>query len=203
MFATKGRGMTSEDIAQIGGLSTVRAKHHEQHEQGLGLGLVLVQKLAAVHGAPVLFTASLGRVRVWKLVFLQLRVGKKQRTCNYVLPPTDQQHRLSIARKDWEAPLKGHQVEAYTSKREVYQHCSDHSWGLMVSWDVYPRDCDCPDTDSSQPAGHGMQYGIRLRFVWDRTICSDLPVVTYFIGMRRRNCWGPDFSDFVGISRRS
>jgi signal transduction histidine kinase len=39
----KGRGMTAEEIAQVGAFRQFDRKKHEQ--QGLGLGLVLVQKL--------------------------------------------------------------------------------------------------------------------------------------------------------------
>jgi signal transduction histidine kinase len=43
--ADKGRGMTVEEITRIGLFRQFERKKHEQ--QGLGLGLVLVQKLAA------------------------------------------------------------------------------------------------------------------------------------------------------------
>jgi two-component system sensor histidine kinase/response regulator len=45
----RGRGMTSEQIAQIGAFRQFNRKKHEQ--QGLGLGLVLVRKLATRCGA--------------------------------------------------------------------------------------------------------------------------------------------------------
>jgi signal transduction histidine kinase len=45
----KGRGMTSEEIRQIGAFRQFDRKKHEQ--QGLGLGMVLVQKLASQVGA--------------------------------------------------------------------------------------------------------------------------------------------------------
>ncbi len=54
----KGRGMTEEEIAQIGAFRQFDRKKHEQ--QGLGLGLVLVQKLMA-HGQAELFPEKASR----------------------------------------------------------------------------------------------------------------------------------------------
>jgi signal transduction histidine kinase len=44
-----GRGMAPEEIGQIGAFQQFDRKKHEQ--QGLGLGLILVKKLAAKSGA--------------------------------------------------------------------------------------------------------------------------------------------------------
>jgi signal transduction histidine kinase len=54
----KGRGMTAEEIASIGAFQQFDRKKQEQ--QGLGLGLVLVQKLAARNGAKVSITSKPG-----------------------------------------------------------------------------------------------------------------------------------------------
>ncbi len=49
VITDQGRGMTPEQIGQIGAFRQFDRKRHEQ--QGLGLGLVLVQRLVAAHGA--------------------------------------------------------------------------------------------------------------------------------------------------------
>ncbi|MEJ0000713.1 MAG: response regulator [Verrucomicrobiota bacterium] len=54
----RGRGMTAEEIARIGAFQQFDRRHQEQ--QGLGLGLVLVQKLAALGGARVALTSQPG-----------------------------------------------------------------------------------------------------------------------------------------------
>jgi len=61
----KGRGMTAEEIAQIGAFHQFDRKKHEQ--QGLGLGLVLVQKLMA-HGQAGEGTEACVAFRVAKAV---------------------------------------------------------------------------------------------------------------------------------------
>jgi signal transduction histidine kinase len=48
-IADQGRGLTAEEINRIGAFQQFDRKKHEQ--QGLGLGLVLVQKLTALYGA--------------------------------------------------------------------------------------------------------------------------------------------------------
>jgi signal transduction histidine kinase len=48
-IADQGRGLTAEEIGRIGAFQQFDRKKHEQ--QGLGLGLVLVQKLTASYGA--------------------------------------------------------------------------------------------------------------------------------------------------------
>jgi two-component system sensor histidine kinase/response regulator len=54
----EGRGLTVEEINHIGAFQQFDRKKHEQ--QGLGLGLVLVQKLAALSGAKFLITSQPG-----------------------------------------------------------------------------------------------------------------------------------------------
>jgi two-component system sensor histidine kinase/response regulator len=54
----EGRGLTVEEINHIGAFQQFARKKHEQ--QGLGLGLVLVQKLAALSGAKFLITSQPG-----------------------------------------------------------------------------------------------------------------------------------------------
>ncbi|MCE0499758.1 MAG: hybrid sensor histidine kinase/response regulator [Methylacidiphilales bacterium] len=54
----KGRGLTAEEISRIGAFQQFDHKKNEQ--QGLGLGLVLVQKLAALSGAKFLITSQPG-----------------------------------------------------------------------------------------------------------------------------------------------
>jgi two-component system sensor histidine kinase/response regulator len=54
----RGRGMTEEEINHIGAFRQFDRKKHEQ--QGLGLGLVLVQKLAAPFNAEVSFKSQPG-----------------------------------------------------------------------------------------------------------------------------------------------
>jgi two-component system sensor histidine kinase/response regulator len=53
-----GRGMTAEQIERIGAFHQFERKKHEQ--QGLGLGLALVKKLAARCGATVAVTSAVG-----------------------------------------------------------------------------------------------------------------------------------------------
>ena len=54
----QGRGLTVEDINHIGAFQQFDRQKHEQ--QGLGLGLVLVQKLTALSGAKFLITSQPG-----------------------------------------------------------------------------------------------------------------------------------------------
>jgi len=54
----KGRGMTPEEIVHIGAFQQFDRKKHEQ--QGLGLGLMLVQKLLEYHGARFQITSQPG-----------------------------------------------------------------------------------------------------------------------------------------------
>jgi len=53
-----GRGLTAEEIGRIGAFQQFDRKKHEQ--QGLGLGLVLVQKLTALYGATFLIKSRPG-----------------------------------------------------------------------------------------------------------------------------------------------
>jgi signal transduction histidine kinase len=53
-----GRGMTEEEIGRIGVFQQFERKKYEQ--QGLGLGLILVQKLAALYNAKFLLTSQPG-----------------------------------------------------------------------------------------------------------------------------------------------
>jgi signal transduction histidine kinase len=53
-----GRGLTKEEINRIGAFQQFDRKKHEQ--QGLGLGLILVQKLTALYGAKFLITSQPG-----------------------------------------------------------------------------------------------------------------------------------------------
>jgi signal transduction histidine kinase len=55
----QGRGMSSEQINNIGAFQQFDRKKHEQ--QGLGLGLVLAQKLAAQNNAPFSITSQPGQ----------------------------------------------------------------------------------------------------------------------------------------------
>lgn len=55
----QGRGMTTDEISRIGAFHQFDRKKHEQ--QGLGLGLVLVQKLAAQSGAKFLLKSEPGK----------------------------------------------------------------------------------------------------------------------------------------------
>ena len=63
----KGRGMTAEEISQIGAFQQFDRKKQEQ--QGLGLGLVLVQKLAALSGAHILITSKPGEGTTVQIAF--------------------------------------------------------------------------------------------------------------------------------------
>jgi len=55
----QGRGMTAEQIDQIGAFQQFDRKRYEQ--QGLGLGLLLVQKLTHLHGAKLDITSEPGK----------------------------------------------------------------------------------------------------------------------------------------------
>jgi len=55
----EGRGLTPEQISQIGAFQQFDRKKHEQ--QGLGLGLVLVQKLAQLDHAKFSITSEIGK----------------------------------------------------------------------------------------------------------------------------------------------
>jgi len=63
----KGRGMTAEEIGQIGAFQQFDRKKQEQ--QGLGLGLVLVQKLAARNGAKFSIASKPGEGTTVQLAF--------------------------------------------------------------------------------------------------------------------------------------
>jgi signal transduction histidine kinase len=58
-IADQGRGLTPEQVSQIGAFRQFERKKHEQ--QGLGLGLVLVQKLAQLGGARFSITSEMGQ----------------------------------------------------------------------------------------------------------------------------------------------
>jgi two-component system sensor histidine kinase/response regulator len=62
-----GRGMTPEEIRQIGAFQQFDRKKHEQ--QGLGLGLVLVQKLAARSGAKLSIESQSSQGTQMKVAF--------------------------------------------------------------------------------------------------------------------------------------
>jgi two-component system sensor histidine kinase/response regulator len=63
----QGRGMTEEEIARLGAFRQFDRKKHEQ--QGLGLGLVLVQKLAAQYHAKFLLKSQPGKGSVVQIAF--------------------------------------------------------------------------------------------------------------------------------------
>jgi signal transduction histidine kinase len=63
----EGRGMAPEEIKQIGAFKQFDRKKHEQ--QGLGLGLVLVQKLAALSQAQFSITSEPGQGTLVEIVF--------------------------------------------------------------------------------------------------------------------------------------
>jgi len=63
----EGRGMSSEEIAQVGTFQQFDRKKHEQ--QGLGLGLALVQKLAAKCGATFSIESQLAQGTTVKVAF--------------------------------------------------------------------------------------------------------------------------------------
>jgi two-component system, sensor histidine kinase and response regulator len=67
----KGRGMTAEEIAQIGAFQQFDRKKQEQ--QGLGLGLVLVQKIAARAGATFSVTSAPGQGTTVTVTFRLVR----------------------------------------------------------------------------------------------------------------------------------
>lgn len=62
-----GRGMSAEEIEQVGSFQQFDRKKHEQ--QGLGLGLALVQKLAATCGATVSIASQLSQGTTVKVAF--------------------------------------------------------------------------------------------------------------------------------------
>jgi two-component system sensor histidine kinase/response regulator len=63
----EGRGMTEEEIKRLGAFQQFDRKKHEQ--QGLGLGLVLVQKLVAQYGAKFLLKSQPGRGSMVEIAF--------------------------------------------------------------------------------------------------------------------------------------
>jgi signal transduction histidine kinase len=62
-----GRGMSAEEVSRIGAFQQFDRKKHEQ--QGLGLGLVLVQKLAAKNGAQFSITSQPGEGTTVRVAF--------------------------------------------------------------------------------------------------------------------------------------
>jgi two-component system sensor histidine kinase/response regulator len=66
--ADLGRGMSAEEIEQIGAFQQFDRKKHEQ--QGLGLGLILVQKLIAKCGGRLMIESELTKGTRIKVVFL-------------------------------------------------------------------------------------------------------------------------------------
>jgi len=62
-----GRGMSPEEIAQVGSFQQFDRKKHEQ--QGLGLGLALVQKLAARCGATLSIASQPSQGTTVKVAF--------------------------------------------------------------------------------------------------------------------------------------
>lgn len=67
----KGRGLTAEEIGRIGAFQQFDRSKHEQ--QGLGLGLILVQKLAARYGASFHLESRPGEGTTVRIVFLRDR----------------------------------------------------------------------------------------------------------------------------------
>lgn len=63
----RGRGMTPTEISQIGAFTQFDRKKHEQ--QGLGLGLVLVQKLTTQNGATLAIQSAMGEGTEAKVSF--------------------------------------------------------------------------------------------------------------------------------------
>jgi len=63
----QGRGMTAEQVDQIGAFQQFDRKRHEQ--QGLGLGLLLVQKLTRLHGAKLAITSEPGKGTQVRITF--------------------------------------------------------------------------------------------------------------------------------------
>jgi signal transduction histidine kinase len=63
----QGRGMTNEEIEHLGAFRQFDRKRHEQ--QGLGLGLVLVQKLAAQYRAKFLLSSNPGKGSTVEIAF--------------------------------------------------------------------------------------------------------------------------------------
>jgi signal transduction histidine kinase len=63
----EGRGMTEQEIKRVGAFQQFDRKKHEQ--QGLGLGLVLVQKLVVQYGAKFLLTSQPGKGSVVEISF--------------------------------------------------------------------------------------------------------------------------------------
>jgi two-component system, sensor histidine kinase and response regulator len=63
----QGRGLTSEQIGKIGAFQQFDRKKHEQ--QGLGIGLVLVQKLAQLGNARFSMTSEIGKGTTVEVAF--------------------------------------------------------------------------------------------------------------------------------------
>jgi len=66
-FSDQGRGMTPEEISRIGAFKQFDRKKHEQ--QGLGLGLVLVEKLTVLVGARLEVKSEPGVETLVEIVF--------------------------------------------------------------------------------------------------------------------------------------
>jgi signal transduction histidine kinase len=63
----RGRGLTAEEIERVGAFQQFDRKKHEQ--QGLGLGLVLVQKIALASGAKFSITSRYGDETQVQIIF--------------------------------------------------------------------------------------------------------------------------------------
>ena len=72
VITDKGRGMTPDEIERIGAFQQFDRKKYEQ--QGLGLGLILVQKMCALHGATFTLTSNPGQGTRAEVVFPSLNV---------------------------------------------------------------------------------------------------------------------------------
>ena len=73
IITDEGRGLTAEEIAHIGAFHQFDRKKHEQ--QGLGLGLVLVQKLAAQHKAEFFMKSKPGEGTQAQIAFPLTSLG--------------------------------------------------------------------------------------------------------------------------------